>query len=257
MTTIAPYGSWVSPIDAAKSLAGTTYFSAIRLDGDDLYWLESRPAEGGRLALVRRSGTDEPEDVVPKETNVRTMVHEYGGGAYLVFDGTVVYSEFGDQRLYRLDPDGDPEPITPEPPRPRSLRYADGLWVGDVIVSVRETHPDEGEAINELVAVPVDGSGDPVVLVSGPDFVSTPRVSPDGTRFAWLSWDHPNMPWDETTLWLASLDGHSIGEPTKVAGGDGVSVVQPEWGPTAACTTPPTRRGGGTCTGTTPAAGSD
>jgi dipeptidyl aminopeptidase/acylaminoacyl peptidase len=234
MTTIAPYGSWVSPIDAAQTMSTLIGFSEVRLDDTDLYWLEARPAEGGRQVLVRRSGSGATADVVPADTNVRTMVHEYGGGAFTVAGGTVVYSDFADQRLYRIDAGDDPTPITPEPPRPRSIRYADGVIAGDVVVCVRERHPDDGEALNELVAVPIDGSGDPLLLVGGPDFVSSPRVSPDGRRIAWLSWDHPNMPWDGTELWVASFDGTSVGEPDRVAGSAAVSVVQPEWGPDGA-----------------------
>lgn len=234
MAVVASYGSWASPIDAAETISKLVSFEEVRVDGDDLYWLEMRPAEGGRQALVRRPAGAEAEDLTPPPTNVRSRVHEYGGGAYLVSEGTVVYSDFGDQRLYRLRSGEDPEPITPEPPRPQSLRYADGRRVGEVIVCVREYHPPEGEAVNELVVVPLDGSRDPQVLVSGPNFVSSPRVSPDGARLAWLSWNHPNMPWDGTELWVAPLGGRSVGEAELVAGGRNVSVVQPEWGPDGA-----------------------
>ena len=233
MTTTAPYGAWVSAIDAAQVVAKTRSFAEIRRDGDDLYWLEMRPAEGGRQVLMRSSGAETTEVLGP-ETNARTLVHEYGGAAYLVTDGTVVYSDFSDQRLHRLDPGGVPRPITPEPPRPMSIRYADGVAVGDAVVCIREMHPEQGEAVNELVAVAIDGLAEPAVLVSGPDFVSSPRVSPDGKRLAWLSWDRPNMPWDGTELWVAPLHGRSIGEPLRIAGAADVSVVQPEWGPDGA-----------------------
>ena len=234
MANVAPYGSWTSPIDAAQTISKLVGFSEVRRDGDDLYWLEERPAEGGREVLVRRAAGGETEDVTPPPTNVRTLVHEYGGGSYLVSQGTVVYSDFADQRLYRLRLGEDPEPITPEPTRFQTLRYSDGRRVGEVIVCVRESHPPEGEAANELVLVPLDGSYDPEVLVSGPDFVSSARISPDGARLAWLSWNHPDMPWDGTELWTATFDGRSLGEPELVAGGRDVSVVQPEWGPDGA-----------------------
>ncbi len=230
MVTVAPYGSWASPIDAAQVLSRAIGFTEIRLDDNDVYWLEIRPSEGGRQVLVRRTSTGEVADVIGEDANVRTMVHEYGGGAYLVSDGTVALANFADQRWYRLDPGDDPVPITPEPPGPQSIRYADGVVAGDLVVCVRESHPEDGEAVNELVAFPLDGGGEPAVLVGGPDFVSSPRVSPDGRRLAWLSWDHPNMPWDETLLWTAPFHGTSLGDREVVAGGHGVSVVQPEWG---------------------------
>ncbi len=229
MTKTAPFGSWESPVDAAKAVSQSVGFGDIRVDGDDLYWMEFRPAEDGRQVLVRRQGSDEPHDVIAPEVNVRTRVHEYGGGDYLVADGTVVYSDDADQRLYRLSPGGAPEPITPEPPRPQSLRYADGRVTGDHVLCVRESHPPDGEAVNELVLIPLDGSSEPEVVFTGTDFVASPRLSPDGSRVAWLSWDHPNMPWDGTHLWVAAID--AMGNPERVAGGEAISVVQPEWGP--------------------------
>ena len=175
----------------------------------------------------------EMTDVVPSPYDVRTRVHEYGGGAYVVDAGIVYYANFADQRLYRLADPGEPVPITPE--SAAKLRYADA--VVDVsrnrLICVREDHTPPGEAVNALVSV--DRTGDDAggqVLVSGRDFYSTPRLDPDGRQLAWLAWDHPNMPWDGTELWLADVaaDGSLINH-RRVAGGDHESIVQPEWSP--------------------------
>ena len=175
MPETRPYGSWRSPIDASLLTRGARGFGLPRLDGADVYYTESRPAEGGRVALMRRSPGRAPEEVTGPGVNVRTGVHEYGGGAYAVRGGVVVHADFADQRLYRLERGAAPVAITPEPPAPRSLRYADGAFSPDGrwMVWVRERHGDDG-IDNELVRLPVDGSAAPVVIASGHDFYSTP-----------------------------------------------------------------------------------
>jgi dipeptidyl aminopeptidase/acylaminoacyl peptidase len=203
----------------------------VATDGDHLYWLESRPIEAGRSVIVRRNPDGVIEDISPAGFNSRTRAHEYGGAAYAVNGGVVISSRFEDQRVYRLDRP-EPEPITPEPDLPAGDRYADFTFHGDLVICVREHHLPDEEAINELVAFPVDGSAPPRVIAGGHDFVATPRVSPDGTQLAWLTWDHPNMPWDGTELRVADLaiDG-SLSEPVLIAGGSDESVFQPEWSP--------------------------
>lgn len=230
MVTISPYGSWRSPIDARTVAAAGRRLAAPALAGDGaVWWAEGRPTEGGRVVLVQRPAGGEPEDVTPADFNARTRAHEYGGGAWtLAGDEQVVFANFADQRLYRQRLGEQPVAITPEPERPAGLRYADmRLAAGDgTVVCVREVH-GEGEAENQIVSLPLDGSEEPRVLASGRDFYSFPRPSPDGSELAWTCWEHPNMPWDGTELWVAPY-----GDPaaaTLVAGGPEESVFQPEW----------------------------
>jgi dipeptidyl aminopeptidase/acylaminoacyl peptidase len=233
MPTPAPYGTWRSPLSAHELANGLVARGSVTAAGDDIYWSELRPAEGGRLVIVRRAADGTVADVFGAGWNARTTVHEYGGGAWLVDGGTVWFSNFDDQRVYRVDPGGEPEPITPEPTTRWGLRYADGRLTGDGrwIVCVRESHRPGSEAVNELVAVPADGSAEPHVIASGHDFYAAPRLSPDGTALAWVSWDHPRMPWDGTELYTAEFDadGAKLGEPTLVAGGVDEAVMQPSW----------------------------
>ncbi|HWJ45937.1 MAG TPA: hypothetical protein VNR63_11170, partial [Gaiellaceae bacterium] len=234
MPTVAPHGSWSSPVtlDLVAGEGGVSYGS-VEADEHGVWWLETRPQEGGRAALVFRPHGGSPVDVVPAEFNVRTRVHEYGGGAWFR-DGEVVYcSSFDDSRLYRIDePGAEPRAITPEASEPHALRYADGrvFAEGKLIVCVRELH-GEGEPRNELVVLPADGSAEPRVIATGRDFYAAPRPSPDGTRLAWLAWDHPHMPFEGTDLCVADLapDG-SCANARRIAGSETESIFQPEWG---------------------------
>jgi dipeptidyl aminopeptidase/acylaminoacyl peptidase len=233
----ASYGSWKSPITSDLIVAQSIGLSDVRLDGGTVYWLEARPQEQGRNVVVREGETD----VTPAPFNVRTRVHEYGGGAWLVADGDVCFCHFADGRLYRLAPGASaPRALTPPAPG-RGWRFADGVidrgrnrWVG-----VREDHTAAGEPVNAIVAVdlgsPVPDAGEGReepgrVLIGGHDFFCSPQLSPDGRRLAWLTWDHPNMPWNGTTLHLADIDG-TVGEAHAIAGGPAESIFQPEWSP--------------------------
>jgi dipeptidyl aminopeptidase/acylaminoacyl peptidase len=230
---LAPYGAWQSPISADLIVAGTSRLTEIWLDGTDTYWIERRPQEAGRNALVRRTSQGRIEDVVPVPFNVRTRVHEYGGGDYVVHEGLVYFAHFEDQRAYRLAPGGTPEPITPV----GTMRYADFRVDAprNRLLCVREEHvPDTGAVLNTLVSLDLggDNADGGRVLVSGNDFYASPRLSPDGTQLAWLTWNHPDMPWDATELWVAQVgqDG-ALSQVHLVAGGEGESIVQPEWSP--------------------------
>ncbi|MGF1494774.1 MAG: S9 family peptidase [Microcoleaceae cyanobacterium] len=234
--TVAPYGSWKSPITADLIVAGTIRLGDVAGDGNDIYWLEGRPAEKGRTVLVRRTLTGEQQDVTPPEFNVRTRVLEYGGGAYLIDLGTVYFSNFADQRLYRQTIRGqiNPSTVTPEPITPAGeFRYADAIMDSQRqrLICVREDHSQPGEAVNSIVAVDLK-TGTVEVLVQGADFYATPRVSPEGGRLSWISWNHPNMPWDGTELFVAPIESDcSVGEIHKVAGGEEESIFQPQWSP--------------------------
>ena len=207
-----------------------------------MYWLESRPHEG-RTVLVFKAWQGETQDVVPAGFNVRNGVHEYGGGAYWLDDGTIFFTNFDDQRIYRVDQVGaEPRPITPEPPQLRSLRYADGIVVDGTIVCVRERHGDE--VVNELVSLPADGSAAPTIAASGHDFFSSPTMSPDGKQLAYLSWDHPQLPFIGTDLWVGEL----AGEPRHVAGGRPSRSSSPRGARMGCCISSPTAPAGGTST---------
>jgi dipeptidyl aminopeptidase/acylaminoacyl peptidase len=230
---IAPFGSWQSPITAGLIAEGAIGLEQPEPGEDGVHWIEQRPAEGGRYVIVRRTPDGKTSDAIPAGFNARTRVHEYGGGSYVLHPGTLLFSNFDDQRVYRSDAGAAPRPITPEPPSPAALRYADARLTADgrLVVCVRESHERDG-VVNQLVAFPSDGSADPWVLASGHDFYSFPRISPDGRTLAWTSWDHPRMPWDGTELWTAELSaGGALGEPALVAGGPRESVFQPEWSP--------------------------
>jgi dipeptidyl aminopeptidase/acylaminoacyl peptidase len=233
--TVTPYGSWRSPITPATLTAETVRLGDPAIDGENVYWLEGRPSEGGRMVLVRLTPDGTRHDVTPPPFNVRDRVHEYGGGAYAVRDGLVVFSNFADNRLYRLDlaaGETAPRPITPEV----ELRYAD-LQIDRAhnrLVCVREDHRlADTEAVNTLVALTLDGPNEDGgrILVSGSDFVSSPALTADGAHLAWLAWNHPNMPWDGCELWTADLTASGeIKHAAFVAGGDRESIFQPRWG---------------------------
>ena len=234
MPDTAPYGSWKSPITSESIVAEAVGFGGIALDGGDIYWLESRPSEGGRRVIVRRGPDGETTDVTPRPYNVRTRVHEYGEGDFTVAGGVVYFTNFEDQRLYRQELGGEPEPLTPEADPVGGLRYADFVVDTDRnrLISVLEDHTGGGqEPVNTLAAVLLE-SGAPLVLASGSDFYAAPRLSPDGRRLAWLSWNHPKMPWDGVELWVAPVaaDG-ALGAAELVAGGPAESICQPMWSP--------------------------
>src|SRR5206468_3784302 len=155
MTTTLPFGSWKSPITSGLLTSSGIGFSELHFSNGNLYWLESRPDESGRVAIVRCPPEGSPVDAIPAPFNARTRAHEYGGGAYFVHGDTIFFSNFKDQRLYRQDPGAEPRAITPEPPAPGSLRYADGRLTpnGRLIICVRERHGEGREAINEIVAL--------------------------------------------------------------------------------------------------------
>ncbi|MCW2742133.1 MAG: Peptidase, (Acylaminoacyl-peptidase) family [Blastococcus sp.] len=221
------HGGWPTPITSELVVRAAARLDEVVVDGDDVWWSEARPAEGGRSVIVRRSPDGTVADVLPAPWNARTRVHEYGGGAWTVSQGVLWFTEFTDQRLYRLDAgSATPVAVTPEPAVPAGVRHADLHVTAAGVLAVRETHPASGGAadvVNEVVRVSAEGTE---VLVTGPDFVSDPRLAPDGVTLSWLQWNHPDMPWDAAQLVVRAADGTEH----VLAGGPGESVVQPVWG---------------------------
>ncbi len=236
MTEQAPYGSWPSPI-SASDLAGSVHpVDGGAFVGDDVWWAELRSAEGGRYAIRRTGPGGQPIDVLPAPWNARSRVHEYGGGAWAATRGrALVFVEFSDQRLYTLAEGGTPRPLTPAD---AGFRFGELSIVGDRVLAVREVHT-ESELTRDIVTVPLDGSAadaaeNIVQVVSGSHFLAYPRQSPDGTKLAWIAWEHPQMPWDGTELRVGDLtapleEGGTVGEWATVAGSTDESVLQPEW----------------------------
>jgi dipeptidyl aminopeptidase/acylaminoacyl peptidase len=227
----APYGTWASPISASLAAGASKGFLALQTDGDDLYWLESRPLEGGRSVLMRADGSPDGQEITPAEFNVRTRVHEYGGASFHVAGGTVYFSNFADQALYVQE--------VQSVDAPRRLSKDDGLRYADCehdgqrnrLICVREDHRGEGEAVNALVSVATGSATSNGELLWGDsDFVAYPRLNAQGTQLAWISWDHPNMPWDNVALWLADVDEHGgLVDPRRLNGAHDESVIQPAW----------------------------
>ncbi len=229
-STIAPYGSWASPLSAEALAAGGIGFGDLRSANGRLYWLENIPARGGAVSLFSL-GEGGAAQVTPDSANVRSRVHEYGGAPFVVMGDTVYYSQFSDQRLYELRRGGG----TPTPLTPLNYRYADCIAIPATadttaaLICVREDHTDPADVRNALVRLPIPIVGAGEVLFGGSDFVSYPRLSPDGRRLAFITWNHPNMPWDGTELKVAELTPQGLKTPVIVAGGATESVLEPQW----------------------------
>jgi dipeptidyl aminopeptidase/acylaminoacyl peptidase len=227
--TIAPYGSWTSPLSAEALAAGGINFGDLRSTNGRLYWVENVPARGGEVALFS-FGEGVTAQVTPNGANVRTRVHEYGGASFVALGDTIYYSQLSDQRLYALKLGGTPAAVTPP-----DYRYADCIAVPEAaksavaLLCVREDHTDPAHVRNALVRLPLPIAGAGEVLFDGSDFVSYPRLSPDGRRLAFITWNHPNMPWDGTELKVAELTATGLKPPVVVAGGATESVLEPQW----------------------------
>jgi dipeptidyl aminopeptidase/acylaminoacyl peptidase len=229
--TAAPFGSWPSPITAEAIAGGTIRLGQIALRGDSILWSEGRPQEQGRNVVVQRDADGSLRDSNPAPFNARTRAHEYGGGAFVpLAAGGLVICHDDDQQLYRIDAAGEARQLTHE----ARQRYADAVVdrTRDRLIAVREDHRNTGaEAVSTMAAVSL-ATGASHVLAEGHDFFSSPALSPDGRHLAWLTWDHPNMPWDGTTLWLADvLSDGTLADAEAIAGGPAESIYQPLWSP--------------------------
>ncbi|VFU10457.1 protein of unknown function [Methylocella tundrae] len=229
MKKIAPYGTWTSPVTTDLMTAAAISLGGLTVDGETLYWLEGRPTENGRTALLRRRPDGVIEELTRDPINVGSRVHEYGGGAFGVQNGVIVFSERRDGSVWVIEPRHPPRKIA----TPDGCRYAD--FELDLprrrVLAVREDHrersPTDPEAA--IVALDLDAAAE-TVLVKGPDFLSSPRLSPDGQKLAWIAWDHPHMPWDETRLYCAGIkDDGALAAPEMIAGAEPEAIVQPGW----------------------------
>ncbi len=234
-TKIAVYGSWKSPITTDLIIAGTVGLGGVYLDGDDIYWVEGRPSEGGRNAIVKRSKDGKVEDITPQPFNARTKVHEYGGGSILIAEETIYFVNFTDQKIYRQIIGEEPKALTES----TGMRYADFVLDRhrNRLICVAEAHRDRDTETdksivdNYLVSVDLN-SGIVTILVSGSDFYSSPRLSDDGNYLAYLTWNQPNLPWDGTQLWLGEIDRNgSLSTSKCVVGGEQESIHEPKWSP--------------------------
>ena len=228
---IAPFGSWKSPITADAILAGGIGLGAVAIDGDDLYWSESRPTEKGRNVLVKRDRNGTTEDLTPATFNVRTRVHEYGGGSFLIEKGTTYFVNFIDQRIYAQSLNSDPKALTLESQK----RYADFILDAsrNRLITVCEDHSsDSPEPENFLASINLE-TGEIKPLVSGNDFYSSPRLSPNQSQLSWITWEHPNLPWDSTQLWLAEINATGELENIRCIAGESQieSISEPKWSP--------------------------
>ena len=225
------FGSWSSPISSDLIVNETVSLGQLSLDGEDIYWIEGRPSDGGRQVLVKRTPDGNTRDITPSPYSCRSLVHEYGGSAYLIADEFVYFSNYHDQRIYMQKPSEAPTPITPS----GDFRYADGVYdhKRNRIIYILEDHSDSNRhPVNSLVSIDAEGIGDVQYLVTGNDFYSCPRINPEATQLTWITWNHPDMPWDSTELWVADLTNDGLLENSHmVFGGETNSILEPSWSP--------------------------
>lgn len=229
MPQIAPYGSWKSPITPDLIVANTIGLGQITLDQDNIYWGEGRPSEGGRTVIVKYDSDGNITDVIPNGYNARSRVHEYGSGSFLIANEIVYFSNFTDQKIYRQMAGEQPIAITPD----AKMRYANGIFdqQHQRIICIREDHNLENqEPINTIISLNLSDNNEQTILISGNDFYASPCISKNGQYLAWLTWNHPDMPWYNTELWLGEIapDGMIINQQ-KITGGNNESIFQPQW----------------------------
>ena len=231
MPSIRPYGSWISPITPDALTADVVGLSSPVVDDGQIYWNERRPSDAGRQVIVRRDQDGSTTDLFAAPYSARSRVQEYGGASYLIVGGECWFVNNADQRIYRVEEGQAPLAITPGPSTPAALRYADlNLHpTGEWLYAVRERH--EADTVeNEIVRIDAKGLGEIQVVASGHDFYGAPRCSPDGARCSYLAWDHPDMPWDASMCFVATIDKHgTLADEQAVAGGPEISISQPRF----------------------------
>ncbi|WP_404446748.1 prolyl oligopeptidase family serine peptidase [Microbacterium marinum] len=226
MTTIAPYGSWLSPLSAADASAASARFDGARFVGGEVWWGESLPTEGGRSSVRRRTASGAIEDLLPAPWNARSRAHEYGGGSWTATaEGRLFFVEKTDQRVWSLLPGGDPVPLTEADD---AIRHGGLRWQAGTLLAVREVHGGSGVPRRSIIAIATDGSQTVTELVSGSDFLAQPALSPDGRTLAWVAWNHPDMPWDRTEVRVAALEDGRVRTSRPVSDG-AAAALQPEW----------------------------
>jgi dipeptidyl aminopeptidase/acylaminoacyl peptidase len=220
-----PYGSWPSPVSAADVAESSPRIDGARFAGSDIWWGQTVPSEGGRTTVMSRARGS----LLPAPWDARSRVHEYGGGAWTVAGDALVFVQRTDQRVWMLAPGAEPRPLTPAG---LGMRFGGLVFQSSRLLAVREIHRD-GVRVppRDIVDIPLDGSaaeepGAIASLAGGSDFLAQPALSPDGSRLAWIAWNHPDMPWDRTELRLAAPGAP---EWTVVASGTGRAALQPEW----------------------------
>lgn len=222
MNKIAPFGTWDSPISAQQASASVLAFQDVVVDGEAIYWSEMRPQEGGRYAIMKASEQG-PKEMLPAPWNARTRVHEYGGASFTAHQGIIYFIHFADQRLYRL---ADDEIAALTPP---GIRLAECKMTPYGIIAIAESHQDNGEPKNFLALVHL-ATGEVAPLAQGDDFYSSPALNQDFTQIAWISWKHPNMPWDDTQLWVANINQQGLSAVRRVdASNENQAFFQPQW----------------------------
>ncbi len=222
----APYGTWDSPITAELASSAIVGFQDLVLDNNALYWSEMRPTEAGRYVLMKYA-KDKIEEILPASFSARTRVHEYGGAAFTVDNGTVYFTNFQDQRLYRLSPNQAPEALTPE-----GIRFADMQATPLGIIAIGESHLHNDKEPKNFLALINTQTGEITELASGYDFYSSPAISADNKKIAWICWHHPNMPWDNTELWVADLSEKGLKNQQQIdSNTSSQAFFQPQWGP--------------------------
>lgn len=225
MSETLAHGSWRSPLTAAAVTAATPRIDGAQFVGGEIWWGEGVAAEGGRTAVRRHSRDGAVVDVLPAPWSARSRVHEYGGGSWTATDdGTLLFVEKTDQRVWSLEPGGTPHALTPAG---RGMRFGGLTWQAGQLLAVRETHDGAATARRDIVRIPLDGS-EPTSLVDDSDFLAHPALSPGGRHLAWIAWNQPDMPWDRAELRVGRLEDGVVVEWTTVAG-EASSPLQPIW----------------------------